>query len=151
MKENLTYEQPVVEYRYNTIVELNGQSVSSTNADITSALNIYYSSSPTLSALNQEYLRYPILQSNEVDQNLDGKVDQIEVNLQFPITAYESITTFRCFIYYNLQFNDKTKYVMDAGTYFTHSSAVGMSSVEVNGDLELRQKHPMAAKGGYVL
>ena len=131
------------------MIQLQGNTVSATNGLPTAPLNIFYSTSDTTNNLFEEFIRQPILRSAEFDDNLDGKTDRLEINIQMPIQAYESILSMKCFVYHNVQFNDKTKLVMDGGSYFEYSTGIPMSNLVTDGSIQFKQNMPLHAKGGY--
>lgn len=136
-------------YKYNTMIQMQGATISPLTAVKDSQLNLFYSTSPTLNSLFSDYVRYPLLQSNEVDTNLDGKVDRIEINVQMPIQSYENIHDINCLVFHDVQFNGKSKLLIDAVSHVSYSSVVAVSDVHIDGDLEFRQTWPLVAKGGY--
>ena len=140
----------MVAYRYQTIVQLNGIT-SNPNTGTSEALSLYYSTSPTINTLYEDYIRYPLVQSSEVDVNQDGLIDRLELNIQMPLQSYEEIHSINCFVYHNVQFNGKTKMLIDTGSYFSYSHALPMGSLTVEGDLEFKQTWPLSSKGGYVV
>jgi hypothetical protein len=148
LKENITYEQPTVTYKYNTMIQMQGESTSPLTAVTDRQLSLFYSTSPTVNSLYSDYVRYPLLQSNEVDTNLDGKVDRIEINIQMPVQSYESVHDINCLIFHDVQFNGKSKLLIDAVSHVSYSSVVAVSEVLIDGDLQFRQTWPLAAKGG---
>lgn len=151
LKDNITYEQPTVSYRYDTIIQLGGTTItaSSSAAASPSSLTLYYSTSPFMNTLYEEYVRHPILRSVEVDSNADGRTDRLEINVVMPLAPQENIHTFTAFILHDVQFDGKTKMVMDAATYIQHSEALAMTALDVDGDVVFKQTWPMHARGGY--
>lgn len=127
---------------------MQGESVSPLTAITDKRLSLLYSTSPTVNSLYSDYVRYPLLQSNEVDTNLDGKIDRIEINVQMPVQSYENIHDINCLVFHDVQFNGKAKLLIDAVSHVSYSSAVPVSAVHLDGDMVFRQTWPLAVKGG---
>jgi hypothetical protein len=91
----------------------------------------------------------PILESAEFDDNGDGKVERLELNLQMPLADTEEITGMDALFYYEVQISKKARYIFDAVSHVLYETATGMSSLYVDGDLMMRQTAPLIARGGY--
>lgn len=149
LKENITYEQPTVTYKYTTIVRMQGESISPLTGVVDKQLNLFYSTSPTVNALYSDYVRYPLLRSAEVDTNTDGQADRIEINVQMPIQSYEQVNDIQCLVFHDVQFNGKAKLLVDTVSHLSHSSPLPIGQLNMDADIEFRQKWPLTAKGGY--
>lgn len=113
-----------------------------------SLLSLFYSTSPAINQINSDYLRIPVFQSSELDDNRDGITDRIEINLQMPLSPFENIYGFSALIYCNTKLQSKVKYIFDAVSYATFESMSPISKVTIDGDLLFRQTWPLSAKGG---
>lgn len=143
LKDDIYYEQPVVAYRYQAIFEWGGYK---SNKE---SLNLYYSTSSTMNDLYEKQLRIPLLRTREIDVNLDGKIDRIELNVQVPLEIGETIHSFTGCVYTDIQFNGKSKYYFDAAAYLQYGSPLPMTSLLVDGTYMIHQTWPLTAKGGY--
>lgn len=143
-EETIYYEQPDVQYRYQTILQLSG-----TKSGSNDPVNIFYSTSTAINSLYGQTLRIPLLSSATFDDNKDGKMDRLEINIQMPIASDELIHGFTALVYYNVKFSEKVKYLIDAVSYVNYDSGGGMSALTLDGDLVLRQTWPLEGKGGY--
>jgi len=113
------------------------------------ALNLFYSTSPTINQLNSESLRIPILKSVELDDNRDGLTDRIEVNVQMPISKQEKILGASGLFYFDVQISSKARYIFDSMAFVNYESAAAIRNLYVDGDLIMRQTWPFSAQGGY--
>jgi len=136
------YEQPKVNYRYQSIIQLHGTSNGA-------PLNIFYSTSPTINKLNAARLRIPLFQSAELDDNRDGYTDRIEIGIQMPLAPTESVLGFTALVYCNVQLDSKARYLFDAAAYANYESMAAMEQLDLDGDLIFRQTWPLVVKGGF--
>lgn len=162
LKEDIVYEQPQVNYRYQTIVQMHGSrfvfvTLSRFCWSYTlqlylirdgTPLNLFYSTSKQINELNGVHLRIPLFQSAELDDNRDGKTDRIEIAMQMPLAPTETVHGFTALVYCNSRLESKAKYIFDAVSYVNYESMSAMTQLNVDGDLVLRQTWPLTAKGG---
>jgi len=144
LKDNIIYEQPSVKYRYQAIFQLSGH-----NANTGLPISLFYSTSNTINTLYGNHLRMPIVKSAELDDNRDGKVDRIEVNMQMPLKEHEEITGMSVAFIHDVTLSDKARYIFDALSYINYDSATSLASLSIDGDLMLRQTTSLYSKGGY--
>lgn len=144
-EERIVYEQPTVQYRYQTFLELSG---TKSSGDSAVPVNIFYSTTAAVNSLYSNTLRVPMLSSATLDDNKDGKLDRLEVNVQMPVNSDEKIHGFTALVYFNAQFTEKVRYLFDAVAY-VHYSGGAMSAVVMDGDLRFRQTWPLQGTGGF--
>jgi len=101
--------------------------------------------------LNDKVLRIPVMQSAELDDNRDGKMDRLEISMQMPLALNEEIWGINALFFHDVQVSKKARYLFDAAAYVDYQSTSGMSSIKVDGDLMLRQTWALNSKGGLKL
>lgn len=143
LKDNIVYEQPAVKYRYQAIFQLSG-----INGDGL-PISLFYSTSNTINSLFGNHLRIPVVKSAELDDNRDGKVDRIEVNMQMPLKELEQVTGISAAFIHEVKLSDKARYIFDSLAYINYESATSLSSLNIDGDLMIRQTTSLYSKGGY--
>lgn len=102
-----------------------------------------------MNELNEERLRVPLLKSLEVDEDNDGKIDRLEFNIMLPLFSDEKITQMNFAIHSNVYLaSSYVRYQWDDITLVQHSDSLGIKSVEIDGDLTVRQSWPFLSRGG---
>jgi len=144
IKDSILYEQPMVSYRYQAIIEIFGKS--STTA---APFALYYSSSSILNQQHSNNLRMPVLQTAELDDNRDGVVDRMEVTMNMPLSPGEQVTGLSALFLHDVKLRTRARYIFDAASLITYESSTPMSQLNVDGDIILRQTWPLNVKGGY--
>jgi hypothetical protein len=92
-----------------------------------------------------------ILQSAEVDDNRDGIIERIHVNIQLPLKPKESIQNIQCLFFHDVQLNSRAKYEYDSLTHITYSSTLSfINNIYIDGNIKIRQNSPLIVSGGYV-
>lgn len=137
------FEQPMVNYRYQSVVELHGVDTSDS-----SAFSLYYSTSSNLKAAHGASVRAPLLQSATFDHNRDGRADRIDIQLAMPLKPTEQISGMSALFLYDVKLQQRAKVQFDAAAHVSYDSGAGMSALRVDGDIELRQTWPLQVKGG---
>lgn len=94
-------------------------------------------------------MRAPLFRSAEVDSNRDGLNERLEISAQLPLQNNEKITSVTTLLYFNVQFNSIAKYVFDSVGFINYESASPITSLQIDGDLLVRQTWPFSAYGGY--
>jgi hypothetical protein len=144
LKDGLVYEQPVVQYTYNTIFQ-----AVATNTQTNTLSHLYYSSNKQLNTLNNQNLRVGTLSSAELDSNGDGQTDTIEMNFLLPLSAYEQVQSIVCLTVFNVRLSAKAKYTFESATLMKYESALPLQSVYMEGNLMVEQDMSLYTKGGY--
>ena len=86
-KEGTYYEQPKVDLRYQSILELYGR-----DSDTGKPFSLYYSTSSNLNPLHGESVRSAVVQSASFDDNHDGLNDRMELSLAMPLKPSERVS-----------------------------------------------------------
>ena len=148
IKEHVLYEQPTVSYRYQAIIEVFGQAVT-TAYPYRTPFTLYYSSSSILNQQHNRFLRIPILQTAEIDDNVDGIVDRIEVSLNMPLAPEEDVTGISAVFLHDVKLKTRARYIFDAASLVSFESSTPVSTLRIDGDIRLRQTWPLSVKGGF--
>lgn len=90
-------------------------------------------------------LRFAKLSSVEIDENDDGIVDRLELNIQSPISKYEAVTGFSSIVYHEVE---TLSYLFDAMSYIRYDSAQPISAVYIEGNLMIQQAWLFDSNGG---
>lgn len=148
VKEAVLYEQPSVSYRYQAIIEVFGQSLTTTYPYRT-PFSLYYSSSSILNQQHSKFLRIPILQTAEIDDNQDGIVDRMEVSMNMPLAPEEDVTGISAVFLHDVKLKTRARYIFDAASLISYESSTPISTLRIDGDIRLRQTWPLSVKGGF--
>lgn len=144
-KEGVYYEQPMVNYRYQAVVELYGKSSASGSS---LPFSLFYSTTPALNILHGDSVRSPVLQSAEFDDNLDGITDRIELSVRMPLAPKETITGMSTIMMTDVALQNRARVKFDSATLVNYNSGSAINNVHVEGDLFLRQTWPLPVRGG---
>uniref|UniRef100_H3CTW6 Transmembrane protein 231 n=1 Tax=Tetraodon nigroviridis TaxID=99883 RepID=H3CTW6_TETNG len=136
-----TYEeQPVVRFQYQTLLV----AATSAGGDL-----VAWSTFPHLNHLLGSSLRIPAVSVREEDQNHDGKLDLLVLNLQLPIRPEEQVYGVQLLLTFSYQLFRMSTVAMQSLAYLQHSSSVPGAKLFISGDLRLQQKTPLPHRGVY--
>lgn len=144
LKRRSFFEQPDVKYNHKLIMVLEG-----TQRDGEAPTALFFSSASSVNAAFQQFVRLPVLRSREVDDDLDGLADELELSLQMPVRHDEAIYSATLLVFFEFKLRRWAKLSMDSMAFCQASSPLAGQSLFVDGDLEFRQRWPLSAKGGY--
>jgi transmembrane protein 231 len=142
IKEKEVYEQPEISYRYEAIFVFSGR-----NTD--GPLQYYWSSISILNELNAVYLNPAILTSAVLDDNLDGAMDRLEVNVLMGVPAGAAISSLSAMLFHNAKLEEKGKYAFDTVSYANYQSILPIRTVTIDSDMIFRQTWPLQVTGGF--
>lgn len=112
-------------------------------------LDIIYTTSPSTNQKLITNLRPIILQSAELDDDNDGRVDRFEFNIKVPVTPFEEIVDIDMLFNYDVRIDsNNVKYSFDAVSVISYTDSSDISSLWVEGDLNMQQTWPLSAIGG---
>jgi hypothetical protein len=116
-------------------------------------LNLFWSTSSPINQLFSTSLRSSTIKSLEIDDNSDGLIDRLEINLLIPLLRGERITSFDALIFSEIRLQQKVKYIFDAMTHLSIRSGGGdhMRQIYFDGNVIIRQAAPFIARGGSVI
>ncbi|TNN00800.1 transmembrane protein 231 [Takifugu flavidus] len=136
-----TYEeQPVVRFQYQTLLV----AATSIRGDF-----VAWSTFPHLNNMLASNLRIPSVSVREEDQNQDGKLDFLILNLQLPLQPEEQVYSVQLLLTFSYQLFRMSTVVMQSLAYLQHSSPVPGAKLFISGDLKLQQKTPLPHRGVY--
>jgi len=139
-KDNVKYQQPIVTYRQQAIVQINGRTT-----DTGAPLNLHYSTSNTLNQMSSD-TRMAVLQSASFDENGDGVSDRFEYTVTMPLQETEEVLGFDAVFLYDVQIKHRTKMAFDAAAFVQmQGGAAAIGSVHMGGDLLVQQEQACPA------
>ena len=143
-KESIYFEQPIMDYRHQGVVEVHGQTASG------SPFNLYYSTSSVLNQHKGSMLRPAVIQSASHDDNNDGVMDRLELNVKMPLLANEEVHGFDAIFFHDITLKEKAKILFDSVSHISYESGdVAITDVRIGGDVKLHQNEPFAASTHY--
>jgi hypothetical protein len=144
LKEDIYYEQPLINYKYQAIVEVYG-----TKVNTNTPLSLYYSTSSYLNQQHNANLRSAVIQSAELDDNMDGINDRIEFSMLMPLKAYEQVTGLNILFTHDVKLQERAYYVFDSASLIQHEASSPIKDIKIDGDMRIRQTWPLSTKGGF--
>lgn len=111
-------------------------------------MTLFYSTSKAINDAYSSSLRIPVLNSIELDDNMDGVTDRLELSIRMPISSTEKITGISLLTYFDITINGKARLLIDAVSFINYDSSKSMSKLRIDGDLMFRQTWPLNTKGG---
>lgn len=135
---NTYQEQPDIKFKKQALVILETQQPGQFLA---------WSTYSNFNSLLQSNLRIPTVQSTESDVNGDGKFDQLNFTIQFPLTSTESITSVQVVLVFDFKLYRMSTFQMESLAYITYSSLTPGASFTTFGDLRMYQKTPLRHRG----
>jgi hypothetical protein len=143
-KEEVMYEQPVVDYRHQGIVEMHGRSAEG------GAFSIYYSTSQGMNQQHGDKLRMGMIQSASIDDNHDGIPDQLQIVISMPLRQGEEVLGLQALVAHDVRLREKAKVIFDSVSYFQYEAGdAAMSGLSLGGDLIVAQAEPLVDRRKY--
>jgi transmembrane protein 231 len=143
-KEDTYFEQPLIKYKYQGIIEVYG-----TNEATKTPLSLYYSTSSFLNQQHSSTLRSSLIQSAELDDDMDGVNDRIEVSVLMPLQASEQVMGMSMMFTHDIKIQNRARYSFDSATLIQHEASSAIVDVKIDGDLMVRQTWPLSTRGGF--
>ncbi|KAJ3597005.1 hypothetical protein NHX12_003405, partial [Muraenolepis orangiensis] len=140
VKRSTYEEQAVVRFQYQTLLVAS----TSTRGD--------YVAWSTFSSFNNMLgpnLRIPTISVQEQDQNQDGKLDRLILEVQLPLEPEEEVYSVQLLLTFSYQLFRMSTVVMQSLAYIQYSSPVPGGQLFVAGDLRLQQRVPLPHRGLY--
>ncbi|XP_056381814.1 transmembrane protein 231 [Hyla sarda] len=138
LKQSTYEEQPNVKFRYEALlIALNSNSGG----------YVAWSTFQAFNSLVGDRLRIPKVSVREEDQNQDGKMDQLNFNLELPILAVENVYGVQLILTFSYQLYRMSTFVMQSMAFIQYTSAVPGAKLYINGDLRLQQRQPLRHQG----
>lgn len=66
-----------------------------------------------------------------------------------PLQQYEYIYDINCLIFHDIQFNGKSKLLIDSVSHISYSNPIAIKDLTVDSDLNFRQLLPLSAVAGF--
>ncbi|XP_018606966.1 transmembrane protein 231 isoform X2 [Scleropages formosus] len=124
LKRSSYEEQPRVRFQYQLLLI----AATSTNGDY-----VAWSTFSNFNSLQGNNLRIPSVSAREEDQNQDGKLDRLNLQLELPLRPEEQIYSVQLLVTFSYQ--------------LFYSSSVPGSQLFISGDLRLHQREPLLHRG----
>ncbi|KAK7891207.1 hypothetical protein WMY93_023170 [Mugilogobius chulae] len=140
LKTSTYEEQPVVRFQYEVLM------VASTSVQ---GDYVAWSTFPQFNQLLGARLRIPALSVREEDDNLDGKLERLVLDLQLPLKPEEQLYSLQLLLTFSYQLFRMSTVAMQSLAYVQHSSVVPGARLFVSGDLQLQQRAPLPHRGLY--
>ncbi|KAG9475037.1 transmembrane protein 231 [Eleutherodactylus coqui] len=138
LKQSTYEEQPNVRFRYEVLlIALNSNSGG----------YVAWSTFQGFNSLVGDRLRIPQVSVREEDKNQDGKMDQLNFNLELPLLPVEDVYGVQLILTFSYQLYRMSTFVMQSMAFIQHTSPVPGARLYVNGDLRLQQRRPLRHQG----
>ncbi|KAL2094027.1 hypothetical protein ACEWY4_011339 [Coilia grayii] len=138
LKRSTYEEQPVIRFQYQMLLV----TATSSRGDY-----VAWSTYPHLNNLLGSNLRIPMVSAREEDQNQDGKLDLLNLQLELPVSSEEQVYSIQLLLTFSYQLFRMSTVVMQTLAFVQHSSPVPGSQLFVSGDLCLEQRVPLPHRG----
>ena len=143
LKRDAYREQPEVHFQYKAIV------VAQTKDSSGMPKELYYSTMREVNDARPESFRAASVVVREVDENLDGLIDQLYLHFKIPLEG-EQVYGVRALIFLDYRLQDHVKVDLDSLSFIRYNGGLPSSSYETRGDLVLRQNLPMSIREDFV-
>eukprot|EP00057_Strongylocentrotus_purpuratus_P013253 XP_011667727.1 PREDICTED: transmembrane protein 231 [Strongylocentrotus purpuratus] len=138
IKEAFYREQPDVKFKHQILLVLH------TDSQIG---YVTWSTYLNFNLLEQANLRIPLIKSREEDSNRDGKNDKFLFSIEVPVLDTEKVLGAQVIFIFDYRLYRFSDVRMESMAYVSHTSAMPGAELNVDGDLSLRLKQPLAHKG----
>ena len=145
LKTNTYREQPKMSFQYKVLGDLQGVNSEGRN------FQIVFSSMSDVENLYSGELRVPVIRNIELDNNRDGMPDVFHLQVQVPLQKGERILRADLVSFFDVKFRRRARVHMDALAFLKYDGGMAGRALYVDGDVNLRQRWPFRAKGGYYL
>eukprot|EP00093_Oithona_nana_P004002 04002.XXX_92781_91733_1 [CDS] Oithona nana genome sequencing. len=99
------------------------------------------------SFLGGNRVRTPMIKSTETDWNRDGVLDYIDFDIEMPLQDHEIIYGVQLHMLFDFKLYKFSHFHMQGLVVVATSTGLPTSGMDINGDLSLVQKQPLAHKG----
>lgn len=110
---------------------------------------VAWSTFPHLNNMLGANLRIPAVSVREEDQNQDGKLDLLNLQLHLPLKPEEQVYSVQLLLTFSYKLFRMSTVVMQSLVYVQHSSSVPGAKLFISGDLKLQQRTPLPHRGVY--
>jgi hypothetical protein len=150
LKHDTYREQPKVSFQYKVIFVAQVMEKITVNQGEENDSNpftpkeLYFSTIGDINELRHESFRSASIKSREVDDNLDGVLDQLLLNIKMPLRVNEYVHGIKALAFINYELNSHINMDMESLVYVHHNSGLAGSKFSTYGDLSLRQRKPIS-------
>ncbi|XP_075138120.1 transmembrane protein 231 [Leptodactylus fuscus] len=138
LKRSTYEEQPNVHFRYEALL------IALTS---TSGGYVAWSTFQGFNNLVGDKLRQPLVSVREEDKNQDGKMDQLNFNLELPVLPVENVYGVQLILTFSYQLYRMSTFVMQSMAFIHYTAPVPGAKLYINGELRLQQRQPLGHQG----
>lgn len=148
LKHDTYREQPKVKFQYKVIFiaqiknkilqEIDGKIIESFTSK-----ELYYSTIDGMNELRTETFRAASTTSREIDNDFDGVMDRLLMEIKMPLKANEYVHGIQFIALLNYRLDTHVRMEMESLFYLHHESGLAGSKFSSTGDLNLRQMRPI--------
>lgn len=131
-------EQPNVHFKHSYLVQLRGAAPNS---------ELVWSSFPYYNFLLQNNLRAASVKTRETDLNHDGLLDELSMEISFPLNENEQITSVFAMLFFDYQLHDKADVELEGAAVVQYETASAGRELFSDGFLRLRQERALPHTG----
>lgn len=149
IKDALRWEQPELTYKHSLLLTLTGQRIDSRG--VSSPMILQWTTSPAANAMIGDSVRAPVVKSRMVDNNRDGKAEELRLSLSVPLQLDETIQAASLLAWADVKLHSATRMQMDSVLVAqANGGGVPGSSVYLDGDLVFVQRDSIPTRPGGV-
>ncbi|XP_072024456.1 transmembrane protein 231-like [Amphiura filiformis] len=137
LKEDFYREQPSVSFKHQIMMVL----------DLLDSSYLTWSTYQNYNQLQQDHLRVPLVKTREEDVNRDGRPDMLHYNIEVPLQDLEQVYSAKLILIFGYKLNRFSSVRMESMAYAYHTGPVPISLFNIEGELKLQLKEPLAHKG----
>lgn len=141
LKTNTFREQPSLEFKYDMIFLLHGISTEDQSVQTWA-----WATNEDVRDVYEPYLRAPMIRAWSEDDNMDGLVDRWTVAVQMPLDASEQVLHVQALAMFDYSLNGPAQLDMDGVVFVDYSSSMPGKSLQVEGEVKLRQRSPLSVR-----
>ncbi|CAM9611948.1 unnamed protein product, partial [Ectocarpus sp. 13 AM-2016] len=113
------------------------------------AFSASFSTLAAVNGLNHPGLRDVVVKTFSTDTNGDGLTDRFAINARLPLDEDEQVHSVKMLAFFRTRLRDRARVEIDTAAYVQHQGALAGASMQVDGDMALRQTWPLSVYGGY--
>jgi hypothetical protein len=148
LKHDTYREQPKVNFQYKVIfvAQVREKSLQQIDGKMIESFipkELYYSTIDGMNELRTETFRVASTTSREIDNDFDGVVDRLLMEIKMPLKPNEYVYGIQSMALVNYRLDTHVRMEMESLIYSHHESGLAGSKFSSTGDLKLRQMRPI--------
>lgn len=149
LKHDTYREQPKVNFKYRIIFVAQAVEKVANGKNVTLLpRELYYSTYEELNEKRQQTFRSASTTSREADDNVDGVVDRLLLNIKLPLKCNEDVYGLQALVFVNYKLVNHVKMEIESLIHVHHEAGIAGSKFVSIGDLNLRQMKPIPIFSG---